>query len=393
VPYFWFQTRPEDPALPFPTVFTDRFWDVKRSDGWERTGVGTDSMTPWFGPVPPLGPLTAIQGDARAWAEGYLYSDYLAGRYPPGICWRPVGGKGGGSGGGRIYFASRMKVLGGGGGGGAVQLRGRLAEHGGGAVGGAVALAGRLADVGGGSAGGNVALAGRLADVGGGSGAGKVALTGRLAGGGGGGGGGLVLLRGVLVEHGGGAVGGAVALAGRLADVGGGSAGGNVALAGRLADVGGGSAGGNVALAGRLADVGGGSGAGVAELLGVLATHGGGSGGGTVALAVPPPVPGTTCATGGHVVHGTTYGHTVVVGTDDWWVYLALPAATYTLAFSAGGSVSTSISWETGACSGLTIQFSGPQAAHPHSYVHAGGDLHVRVTAPLANTAYTFSAT
>lgn len=85
VDYVWYAVDEHAEAFPYPLVFTDRFWDAR--ERWVNPGVGTvvGSMRVYTGglAVPPPGP---ILGTAEQWSQGFLYSDYVAGRLPDGRC-------------------------------------------------------------------------------------------------------------------------------------------------------------------------------------------------------------------------------------------------------------------------------------------------------------------
>jgi hypothetical protein len=71
--------------LPFPTVFTDRFWDER--ENWHRTGPGTvlhSLKTLDFDPGHPG--VTAPVGDPDWFVNGLDFDRYQAGGYTPATC-------------------------------------------------------------------------------------------------------------------------------------------------------------------------------------------------------------------------------------------------------------------------------------------------------------------
>lgn len=76
LPVVWYAVPPGTPPGPV-SCFVTRF-DEDR-ERWAAGGVGTAyrSLKPYFGPRPPF-QLTPLVGSADEWANGLLYSDYVA---------------------------------------------------------------------------------------------------------------------------------------------------------------------------------------------------------------------------------------------------------------------------------------------------------------------------
>lgn len=74
-----FYAVPASNPLAPPSVFVDRWWDA--SNGYVRTGIGTDDdWRIYRGPIPVI-PVKKPEGKPEWWTHGMLYTEYLAGAY------------------------------------------------------------------------------------------------------------------------------------------------------------------------------------------------------------------------------------------------------------------------------------------------------------------------
>jgi hypothetical protein len=80
VPVLWYPVPINTPVVPFPSPFVLRNWDVR--EGLPQTQLGTDQSfkTLYFGSKPTSLP-GAVCGSADQWANGLLFTDWIAGNY------------------------------------------------------------------------------------------------------------------------------------------------------------------------------------------------------------------------------------------------------------------------------------------------------------------------
>jgi hypothetical protein len=78
-PWVFYEVPASNPDGPL-TFLTDRFWDFK--DHWVPPGVGVvpGTLRKYFGPLPPP-TVKPLVGTAAEWANGLLYSKWIAGGY------------------------------------------------------------------------------------------------------------------------------------------------------------------------------------------------------------------------------------------------------------------------------------------------------------------------
>lgn len=88
IPYLFYSVPDTSPGG-LPTVVYPNWWDNMHGDHWDpEIGVVFETIRPYFGPVPSPGSVP-LEGPA-AFVNGYLHSDYLAGRIPVGFCFPVV---------------------------------------------------------------------------------------------------------------------------------------------------------------------------------------------------------------------------------------------------------------------------------------------------------------
>jgi hypothetical protein len=79
-PVLWSEALPDARPLPFPTVFTDRFWELREHFLPDNVGTDPEDMRVWKGAVPAAHTGLPI-GTPAEFVQGLSYESWLAGAY------------------------------------------------------------------------------------------------------------------------------------------------------------------------------------------------------------------------------------------------------------------------------------------------------------------------